>query len=189
MTKMADERSCFICVDVETAGPNPADYSLLSIGAVAVEQPQRTFYVELLPVQMAEEQEASSIHKLSLKKLAKEGITPKEAMMQFDAWVLETCAGRMPIFVAFNAAFDWMFVNDYFFRYLERNPFGHAALDMKALFMGLQHVRWEETSYQAVSSYYGLPPALSHNALRDAQQGAEVFAAMLAEMKEKVYER
>ncbi len=183
------EDSCSICVDVETAGPNPASYSLLSIGAVAVAEPQRTFYVELQPVQMAEDQEATSIHKLSLEKLAKSGLPPKEAMARFEAWVLETCAGRAPVFVAFNAAFDWMFVNDYFLRYLERNPFGHAALDMKALFMGLQHVRWEETSYQAVSSHYGLAPALSHNALKDAQQGAEVFAAMLAEMKEKEYER
>jgi DNA polymerase III epsilon subunit-like protein len=181
--------SYFICVDTETAGPNPASYSLLSIGAVAVAEPQRTFYVELQPTLMAESAEATSIHKLSLAQLAKSGLPPKEAIARFEAWVLETCAGRAPVFVAFNAAFDWMFVNDYFLSHLGRNPFGHAALDMKALFMGLQHVRWEETSYQAVSSHYGLPPALSHNALKDAQQGAEVFAAMLAEIKEKVYER
>lgn len=186
---MLDKNSCFICVDVETAGPNPADYSLLSIGAVAVEEPQGTFYVELQPVQMAEEQEASSIHKLSLAELVKNGIAAKDAMAQFEAWVLETCGDRIPLFVAFNAAFDWMFVNDYFLRYLGRNPFGHAALDMKALFMGLQHVSWGETSYLAVSSHYGLPQALSHNALKDAQQGAEVFTAMLANIKENGYER
>ncbi len=181
--------SCFICVDVETAGPNPASYSLLSIGAVAVAEPQRTFYAELQPTLMAESAEATSIHKLSLAQLAKSGLAPKDAMARFEAWVRETSAGRTPVFVAFNAPFDWMFVTDYFLRYLERNPFGHAALDMKALFMGLQHVGWDETSYQAVSAHYGLPPALSHNALKDATQGAEVFAAMLAEMKEKEYER
>ena len=27
-----------------------------------------------------------------------------------------------------------MFVNDYFHRFLGRNPFGHAALDLKAFF-------------------------------------------------------
>ena len=39
-----------ISVDVETAGPNPSQYSLLSIGACMVCDPQRTFYVELQPV-------------------------------------------------------------------------------------------------------------------------------------------
>jgi hypothetical protein len=41
-----------------------------------------------------------------------------------------------------------MFVNSYFHRFLGRNPFGHAALDMKAFFMGLTGVKWSETALQ-----------------------------------------
>ena len=37
----------YISVDVETAGPNPGQYSLLSIGACLVFVPAKTFYVEL----------------------------------------------------------------------------------------------------------------------------------------------
>jgi hypothetical protein len=50
-----------------------------------------------------------------------------------------------PVFVGFNAAFDWSFVNYYFQRYLGENPFGFAALDIKSLYMGATGCAWEET--------------------------------------------
>ena len=39
----------YISVDVETAGPTPGDYAMISIGACLVDEPQRGFYVELKP--------------------------------------------------------------------------------------------------------------------------------------------
>jgi len=44
---MTDE--VLICVDVETAGPFPARYAMLSIGACLVMDIGETFYVELKP--------------------------------------------------------------------------------------------------------------------------------------------
>ncbi len=38
----------------------------------------------------------------------------------------------MSFFVAFNASFDWMFVKDYFHRFLGRNTFGHADVQDQA---------------------------------------------------------
>jgi DNA polymerase III epsilon subunit-like protein len=175
----------YICVDVETAGPHPAEYALLSIGAVVVDDPAQSFYIELQPDRNIITDESLSIHKLALDVLAERGTPPKAAMQQFAAWVQQQAAGRSPIFVAFNAAFDWMFINDYLLRYTSDNPFGHRALDMKALFMGLTSTPWEETSYQNVSRFYNQPEALAHNALQDAQQGAALFAAMLDTLRAK----
>ena len=187
---MQNNSKRYICVDVETAGPNPAGYSMLSIGAATVDHPQQqTFYIELRPVNSEHRLDADLIHRLSLEQLANDGIEPTEAMKQFAEWVEEVSGEREPVFVAFNAPFDWMFVADYFHRYLGRNPFGHRALDMKALFMGLRRVDWGETTYKKASAAFGLPEALSHHALKDAVQGAELFAAMLAELKELEYER
>ncbi len=180
-----NDQDCFIVVDVETAGPNPKEFSMLSIGAALVEDPEKSFYVELQPFNGNHEEESDCIHGFSLTALMDTGTEPKEAMARFADWVHEVADGRKPVFVAFNAPFDWMFVNDYFHSYLDRNPFGHRALDMKALFMGMYGVDWEETTYDRVSSHYRLPPALSHNAEQDARQGAELFAAMLAELKER----
>lgn len=180
---------CYICVDVETAGPNPADYAMLSIGAVRVDKPELTFYIELQPDREKQTDEAARIHGLSLEMLARDGAAPAEAMRRFAAWLRETCGAHEPIFVAFNAPFDWMFVNDYFQRYTGGNPFGHRALDMKALFMGMQGVAWGDTSFHQVSTHYGIEDRLPHHALEDARLSAELFSAMLAELKEKDYER
>lgn len=40
----------YISVDVEASGPVPATNSMLSLGAVAVDDPRQTFYIELKPV-------------------------------------------------------------------------------------------------------------------------------------------
>lgn len=181
--RIASMNECYISVDVETAGPNPADYALLSIGAVKVGEAERGFYIELQPDRAAQTDEAARVHGLSLARLAQEGTAPAEALQRFADWLRETCGPREPIFVAFNAPFDWMFINDYFHRYLGHNPFGHRALDMKALFMGLQGVAWGDTSFHQVSTHYGRADLLPHHALEDARLAAELFSAILADLK------
>jgi ribonuclease T len=171
----------YISVDVETAGPNPGSYSLLSIGACLVYQPQTNFYIELQPVHEAVIEQALSISKLDLAQLKARGTPPKEAMTRFAAWVSEvTPTESQPVFVAFNAPFDWMFVNDYFDRYLGTNPFGHKALDIKAFYMGLEGVPWSETNMNRVSDRYLSNQALTHHALQDAIDQAEIFRKLLA---------
>ncbi len=172
----------FISVDIEAAGPNPHDYSLLTIGACVVEDTSQMFYVELQPVSSKFVPEALAISRLSMERLKKNGASPDKAMTQFEAWVQAQASGeRIPVFVAFNAAFDWMFINDYFHRYLGRNPFGHTALDIKAFYMGLAGVRWEETSMRFVGQRYLDDQQLTHHALRDAMDQALIFRKMLDE--------
>ena len=172
----------YISVDVETAGPNPSRYSLLSIGACLVADPKHTFYVELQPVNQNFTPEAMMTSGLSLEELAESGLPPAEAMAFFETWLAaEVPPGQQPIFVAFNAPFDWMFVNDYFHRFLGRNPFGHAALDLKAFYMGLTGALWSETAMRYVAARYLSNHQLTHHALHDAQDQAELFRKMLAE--------
>jgi len=174
----------YISIDVETAGPNPSQYSLLSIGACTLEEPQETFYIELKPVNDRAAPEALEISGLSLERLAAHGVEPAEALRRFEEWLMQiTPKGKKPLFVAFNAPFDWMFVNDYFHRYLGHNPFGHSALDVKSYYMGLAGVTWAETSMRYVSPRYLGDQRLSHHALQDAQDQAQVFKKMLAEAR------
>ena len=174
----------YLSVDVETAGPYPAGYALLSIGACAVAKPECTFYVELQPDREGSWPEALRISGLELERLKERGQPPGAAMQAFADWVAEvTSGGQQPVFVAFNAPFDWMFVNDYFHRYLGYNPFGHSALDMKAFFMGLRGVAWSRTGMDAVARAYADKLSLSHQALQDALDQAELFKQMLAEAR------
>jgi len=171
----------YISVDVETAGPNPSQYSLLTIGACTLTDHPSSFYVELKPVNMHFVPEALAISRLSMERLAERGLEPAEAMRNFEAWLkAETPEGQKPLLLAFNAPFDWMFVNDYFHRYLGRNPFGHTALDIKAFYMGLTGVSWDETSMRYISQIYLGDRQLTHHALRDAMDQAEIFRKMQA---------
>ena len=105
---------------------------------------------------------------------------PKEAMSAFTDWVRRVVPeNARPVFVAFNAPFDWMFINDYFHRYLGENPFGHSALDIKAYFMGQTGIDWSETSMKHISSHFLEERRLTHNALKDAQDQAEIFQKVL----------
>lgn len=172
----------YISVDVETSGPVPGPYALLSIGACLVDDPSTSFYVELQPDFPDYTPEAIAIHGLSLDALRETGVPPKEALQAFAAWVGQVVPqGRRAVFLAFNAPFDWMFLASYFHRYLGYNPFGHSALDIKAYFMGMTGVTWGETSLQHISSHFLDETHLTHNALQDAQDQAQIFQRLLAE--------
>ena len=174
----------YISIDVETAGPNPGNYALLSIGASTVLEPVSSFYVELKPDKAASQREALQISGLDMDKLAKDGELPETAMQRFADWVAEvTPPDSKAIFVAFNAPFDWMFVADYFHRYLGHNPFGYSALDIKAYFMGTHGMAWGKTGFEKVTKYYKMNHPLTHNALQDAIDQADVFRKMLEEAK------
>lgn len=180
MTPDPTRQPAYFSVDIEAAGPHPAEYALLSIGACTVSLPEQFFYAELQPASLNIEPEALQVHGLDPRVLAETGQPPAAALEAFERWVLEnTPEGHLPVFVAFNAAFDWMFVCEYFYRYLGRNPFGHSALDIKALYMGCQGVNWLETSYNRVSQALRVDRPLAHNALQDARDQAELFRRLM----------
>lgn len=180
MREAAGPEEMFVSIDVETAGATPGAYALLSIGACLVDDPDVTFYAELKPDRDAVDPEALAVGGLSMDELLASGEEPAVALPRFADWVDEVCAGRKPVFVGFNAAFDWMFVADYLARYAGRNPFGHAALDVKAYAMGRTGSTWAETSMRFLGPrYLGDGHGLSHHALADAQDQAALFRALI----------
>lgn len=145
---MKDPKESYLSIDIETSGPNPGNYAMFSIGACTITEPRETFYIEFQPDADGFLQQSLAINKLSLKILRKTGIPPKDAMLKFSQWISRVVPeGSQPVFTAFNAPFDWMFINDYFHRCLGYNPFGHKALDIKAFYMGLRKTNWLKTSY------------------------------------------
>lgn len=182
--EICPDAECYVSVDVEASGPAPSLYSLLAIGACLVFDPAQYFYIELCPLNASAVPEATQVHRLSLERLAVEGMPPAEAMVRFADWLQSvTPKGKAPLFVGFNAAFDWMFVNDYFHRFLGYNPFGHAPLDVKSFYMGMCGRSWSETSLQQLAWHYLGGRRLPHHALEDALLQAELFRKLLAESR------
>lgn len=173
---MTSKREVFLSVDVETAGPIPGDYSLLTIGACDVSDPTQTFSCQLKPTTRNADPKALEVTGISLDILEREGLDPAVAMRAFRDWVVQIAgADAAPVFVGFNASFDWSFVNYYFHRYLGENPFGFAALDIKSMYMGAARSSWAQTRSSQIAA--ALHPALKgdHDALHDAQYQAELF--------------
>jgi hypothetical protein len=74
-----------------------------------------------------------------------------------------------------------MFVNEYFVRYGIENPFGHGGLDIKSYYVGMMGSTWEQTSMKHLSPKYLKGRPLSHNALGDARDQAELFRLISAD--------
>ncbi|MGV3758463.1 MAG: exonuclease domain-containing protein [Actinomycetota bacterium] len=178
---MTDPEEVLVSVDVETAGPVPGRWSLLAIGACLVDDPDRSFYVELRPESGEATPEALAVSGLSMETLRDRGAAPAEALAAFARWVDEVAPpGHRAVFVGFNAPFDWMFVAEAFHRHLGRNPFGHSALDIKSYAMGRLGGTFADTSLARLVQRIGMDAELPHHALEDARIQAEVLRRLRA---------
>ena len=175
-----DDLRSYISVDVEASGPSAGLHSMLALGACSVADLSQTFYVELRPTSREVDPHAMAVHGLRLEDLERTGVDPGEAMEQFETWILRRVpTGHKPIFVSYNAPFDWMFVNDAFYRTLGRNPFGHAPLDIRAFVMGRTAQEWTWIRLEDLFDRYLDGRRLSHNGLEDAQMQAELFQVLM----------
>ncbi len=173
---MTDKREVFISIDIETSGPIPGEYSLLTIGACLVDDPGVTFTARLKPIGAKADPKALAVTGLSLAELAATGEEPSAAMNRFREWVESSSgADALPVFVGFNAAFDWSFVNYYFHQFVGTNPFGFAALDIKSFYMGATASTWTDTKSSRIAQVLSPVSRGDHDALHDAVYQAELF--------------
>jgi len=169
----------YVSVDIEASGPIPGKYSMLSLGACVVDDPAKTFYVELQPINDEFVPEALAVSKLNLEHLKSNGHTPVQAMTEFEKWIKKIARMRVPVFVGFNACFDWAFVNWYFIEFLGSNPFGMSGIDIKSFYMGLGGVSWNQTRSSQLPDKFKGPSKQTHNALDDARAQGEIFCKLL----------
>jgi DNA polymerase III epsilon subunit-like protein len=181
----------YFCIDVESSGPTPGKHSLLSVGVTHVRrfqgtyQPFEDFYVELKPTYPVFDAAAMAVNKLNPTELMANGLAPKEAMQKIVSFIRaqQKDDRERPVFVAHNAPFDWMFFAYYCGHYDVENPFGHSALDTKALAMGKLDVAWNQTSLKNVAALlHSVPPrdlTHLHHAGADARYLAVVFCTMM----------
>lgn len=173
----------YFSVDIESAGPIPGKYAMLSLGACVVGNPEENFYVELKPTSKEFLPDALKVSGFDLDRLEQDGQPPAAAMESFKRWVETAAAGYKPVFVGFNACFDWQFVNWYFESFVEGNPFGFAGIDIKSYFMGLRGCTWSQTTSSHLPEEFLPDTPQTHNALEDAQAQASIFEKLLRAAK------
>lgn len=182
----------YISVDVETDGPIPGPYSMLSIGMAYCGSfngrtmeltpfPKKTFYAELKPISEDFENEALHVNGLNRKRLLSEGTEPEVAMNMASAWINEVSGDNRPIFVAYPASFDWLWMHWYFVRFTKAgSPFGHSGcFDLKTAVAvkGRMPLSMASKSQLPISMQSDLPH--THNALDDALEQANIFFKLM----------
>ena len=159
----------YIMVDIEADGPIPGDYSMISLGAVVVDDTlDRTFFGELRPISDEWVPEALAVSELTREQtLAFD--EPADVMRRFADWLSDESRGR-PRFISDNNGFDWMFVCWYFHHFLGKNPFGHSSANLGSLYKGLvkdcfqnfKHLRRTKHTHHPVDDAKGNAEALLH---------------------------
>ena len=176
----------YVSTDIETDGPIPAKHSMLSVGSVAYNSDGEIigkFAANLKTLPDATEDEktmewwktqpkAWKLHRVNLQE-------PQEAMHEYLKWI-KSLPGT-PVFVAYPANFDWMFVQWYLVNFTGEMPFGYAALDIKSLVMGVL----KATEFNSVTTenmpqeWTTYKNPLEHVALADAlEQGILLFKVL-----------
>ena len=169
----------YYSVDIESAGPIPGKYSMLSLGACLVENPGEGYYVELKPISKDFVPDALRVSGFDLADLEAKGQPPPNAMRDFRKWVERTAGQAKPIFVGFNGCYDWQFVNWYLESFAGGNPFGFGGIDIKSYYMGLSGLPWAKTTSSQLPPEFQPDTSQTHNALDDARAQASMFAKML----------
>ena len=181
----------YISADVETDGPIPGEFSLLSFGLCVVgtwdgqalgrPTDRGTFYREVRPISDRFEQEALDVNGLNRAELLRTGADPGLAMSDASEWVLEVSGEGRPVLVAYPVAFDWSFLHWYFVRYgTSGSPFGFSScVDIRTYFMALAGTP-ADLSGKASMPAHLLPSAPhTHNALDDAVEQGDLFANLV----------
>lgn len=192
MTEPLTRPDLYISADVETDGPVPGRYSLLSFGLVVVGrydgrrfEPQRSeresFYRELRPISTEFQDEALAVNGLDRDLLARQGTDPAEAMLEAAEWVRTVSDGHRPVLVAYPVAFDWAFLYWYFEQYVPGgSPFGHSScLDIRTLYQAVAGTVFDRSGKGTMPGFLQPTAPHTHNALDDAIEQGELFSNLM----------
>ena len=175
----------YVSTDVEADGPIPGPHSMLSFASAAFRADKTvvgTFTANLTTLPgAAGDPKTMAWWQGQPEAWAACRSDPREpaaVMPEYVAW-LKALPGK-PVFVAYPAAYDFMFVYWYLIRFASESPFSHSALDIKSYAMALLG-----TEYRA-SVKRNMPPEWfddlphTHVALDDARGQGVLFCNMLA---------
>jgi hypothetical protein len=178
----------YISTDIETDGPIPGPHSMLSFGSAAY-RPDKvlvdTFAANLdtLP--------GASGHPETMAwwpgqpeawaEARRHPEDPAEVMPRYVAWIKKQ-PGK-PVFVAYPAGFDFLFVYWYLIRFAGESPFSFSALDMKTYAMALLKSEYREATKRNMPKRWFDPLPHTHKALDDAIEQGALFCNMLHENK------
>jgi hypothetical protein len=187
--QLGNRGDAYFSADVETDGPIPGPFSILSFAFVYAgsfdgrhfQRPlnyEHIFYKELRPISENFESEALRINGLNRARLCLEGEAPDTAMVQAGRWVKEIAGKAQPVLVAYPLSFDWSWLYWYFVRFsAEGSPFAYSrCFDVKTALAVKAGLPISEAGRSRVGPPLRSSHPHTHHAIDDAIAQAEIFA-------------
>lgn len=167
-----------IMVDIESDGPIPGDYSMISFGAVLVKEDlSESFYGKIKPISDKWIPEALAVSGFSREETL-QFEEPEKVMNDFANWLKEVDRSR-PMFFSDNNGFDWQFINWYFIHFTGKNPFGFSSSNLGSLYKGMVKDTFTNFKHLRKTKH-------THNPVDDAMGNAEALIHMKKEMGLKI---
>lgn len=179
----------YFSADVETDGPIPGPYSMLSLAIVfagtydgAVFRKPDAYnvflYKELKPISENFQHEALAVNGLDRDALYVRGEDPVSAMTSIADWVRQIAGNGNPVLVAYPLGFDWTWLYWYFIRYSRTgSPFDYSrGYDIKTAVSVKTGRTLSTSSRSKLPDFVRSHRRHTHHALDDAIEQAEVFA-------------
>jgi hypothetical protein len=190
----------YFSFDVEADGPYPGDYSMLSVGLVAVgtndgngfkrlplEDTELQIYREFCPISKNFDPGAVEVCAqggLIRDDLKWKGTLPDQSIPEIEQGIRNICArfdGRA-IAVAYPLGFDWMFLYWYLCKFGSgiKNPFGFSGcLDIKSLYAAKANALVINSTKRSMPKSLKSKRAHTHNALDDALEQGDLFCSIM----------
>lgn len=159
----------YFVVDIESDGPIPGVYSMVSFGVMKVDNDLNTGFKGLVkPVSDKWVSEALAISEIT-RQTHETYPEPVQTMTEFVTWLARNNQGH-PVFWSDNPAFDWQFMNYYLHVYTGSNPFGFSARRIGDLYAGLNKNLNKANDWKKLRK-----TAHTHDPLDDAKGNAEAL--------------
>ena len=181
----------YFSADIETDGPIPGPFSLLSFGLVEAgrfdghrferAKSPSTFYREMAPISEEFDPEALAVNGLDRARLVREGASPASVMNAANDWIRSIAGDGEPVLVAYPLSFDWPWLYWYFVRFASAgSPFNHSrCFDIKTAYAVKAKIPIVEASRSRLLPSLRAPATHTHHALDDAKEQAEIFARVM----------
>ena len=169
-----------IVIDVEANGPCPGEYSMHSLGAVAITNltlnNPAIFYARFKPITTNYDIKAYN----AIGSSWEEHITFEDAKIStidFYGW-LKDLEDKYKLYnslkaISDNIAFDWQFVNYYLHKYRGTNPMGYSGRRIGDIYSGATKKFRDTTSWKKMRK-----TKHTHNPVDDAMGNAEALIEM-----------
>jgi hypothetical protein len=170
-----------VVLDVESDGPCPGLFNMISFGLVSLADPAKAFLGEVAPVidspGIPAAREVSGVSFEAQKAFPEAG----QIMQAARQWLEALTGGKRVVVWSDNPAFDWQFWNWYCHRFLGDNPAGFSARRIGDLDAGRRREPLNTNAWKKRRE-----TVHSRNPVDDARGNAEALRWILGEMGQRL---